>query len=304
MVTIRYTAWRLMREAGLNVILGSYNQRLGDKFSRKIKRIVAQSASFSLSSATDEAGGKSKKQAKACTLNTASEWETAGGGVVRSVGVGGGIAGFGAGLVVIDDPVRNRADAESEVFRDRVWDWFNDDIYTRLEPNAAIILIQTRWHEDDLAGRLLKEIEDGGEEWEVVCLPALAEERLETGDERRETGKEMADNEHLVVKSDRPVSLLYSVFCLPIRSVASRERLCALSDMTTRLWRGLRETGSYSFSALYQQQPAPAEGGRFKREWFREDRGRGSTEFALETGLRPRGFDADLGRLYGDVSVR
>ena len=65
-------------------------------------------------------------------------------------------------VLVIDDPVRNRADAESETYRERVWDWFNDDIYTRLEPDAAIILIQTRWHEDDLAGRLLKEVEDGG----------------------------------------------------------------------------------------------------------------------------------------------
>src|SRR5213079_2562024 len=64
-------------------------------------------------------------------LATASEWETHGGGVVRSVGVGAGIAGFGAGLIVIDDPVKNRAEAESETYRERVWEWFNDDIYTR-----------------------------------------------------------------------------------------------------------------------------------------------------------------------------
>ena len=88
-----------------------------------------------------------------------------------------GLRGLAAGLIVIDDPVKNRAEAESATYRERVWEWFNDDIYTRMEPNAAIILIQTRWHEDDLAGRLLKEMEDGGEQWEVVSLPALAEER-------------------------------------------------------------------------------------------------------------------------------
>ncbi len=85
------------------------------------------------------------------------------------------MTGF-AGLTVIDDPVKSRAEAESQTYRDNIWDWFNDDIYTRLEPNGKVILIQTRWHEDDLAGRLLRESnEDGGEKWEVVNLPALAE---------------------------------------------------------------------------------------------------------------------------------
>ena len=69
----------------------------------------------------------------------------------------GGVTGFGAGLIVIDDPVKSRAEAESQTYRDNIWDWFNDDLYTRLEPDGAIILIQTRWHEDDLAGRLLRE---------------------------------------------------------------------------------------------------------------------------------------------------
>ncbi len=63
---------------------------------------------------------------------------------VRAVGVGGGVTGFGAGLIIIDDPVKSRAEAESETYRENVWGWFNDDIYTRLEPNAAIILIQTK----------------------------------------------------------------------------------------------------------------------------------------------------------------
>jgi len=150
-----------------------------------------------------------RKEGSFRRLDTAAEWETHGGGVVRSVGVGAGIAGFGAGLIVIDDPVKNRAEAESVTYRDRVWEWFNDDIYTRMEPNAAIILIQTRWHEDDLAGRLLKEMEDGGEQWDVVSLPALAESEntnyeLQITNGNKKTNRENEDlNSKFVIRNSK-----------------------------------------------------------------------------------------------------
>jgi predicted phage terminase large subunit-like protein len=269
-VTVRYTAWRLLRDPKLNVILGSYNQRLADRFSRKIKRIVENSdARHPLTtpasaepSATPPLEGGELLAATASVdspllhhsssprlLRSVSEWETTGGGVVRSVGVGGGIAGFGAGLIVIDDPVRNRADAESETYREKVWDWFNDDIYTRLEPNAAIILIQTRWHEDDLAGRLLKEEKDGGEKWDVINFPAIATENDQLG---RKPGQALCSKRY---------------------SVAALERI-------------KKKLGSYSFSALYQQDPVPAKGGRFRREWFK------TIVDAAPDGLRwKRGYD-------------
>ena len=155
-VTVRYTAWRMLREPGSNIILGSYNQRLANRFSRKVRRIVGSGIPLS-------------KERKA-----ADEWETLDGGSLCAVGVGAGVTGYGANLVVIDDPVKNRSEAESKAYRENTWDWFNDDIYTRLEPNAAVILIQTRWHEDDLAGRLLNESKNGGEQWEVTSLPAIA----------------------------------------------------------------------------------------------------------------------------------
>jgi predicted phage terminase large subunit-like protein len=98
------------------------------------------------------------------------------GGGVRAVGVGAGITGYGGKLVIIDDPIKSRSEAESETYRNKTWEWFNDDLYTRLEPDASMILIQTRWHEDDLAGRLLQEMKNGGEHWEVVSLPAICEE--------------------------------------------------------------------------------------------------------------------------------
>ncbi len=198
-VTVRYTAWRLLQDPKLNVILGSYNQRLADHFSRKIKRIFTAETPRRGASEKILATNSHEKtriennndplrlgvSAVENPLNSVSEWETPAGGCVRSIGVGGGVAGFGAGLIVIDDPVRNRADAESETYRGRIWDWFNDDIYTRLEPDGAIVLIQTRWHEDDLAGRLLREQEDGGEKWEVVKLPAISVEENFTAETPR-----------------------------------------------------------------------------------------------------------------------
>ncbi len=212
-VTIRYTAWRLERDPKLNIILGSYNQKLANRFSRRIRAIVEERIPLA----------KDKR--------AADEWETKVRGGVKAVGVGAGITGFGGSLVIIDDPVKNRAQAESRTMRDNVWDWFNDDIYTRLEPGASMILIQTRWHEDDLAGRLLRQSADGGEVWEKVDLPALAEDGDPLG---RQIGEPLWPQRY------------------------SRQDLEAIR----------RQQGTYSFSALYQQQPVPSDGGLFKREWF------------------------------------
>ena len=212
-VTIRYAAWRLERDPKLNIILGSYNQKLANRFSRRIRTIVEERVPLA----------KDKR--------SADEWETKVRGGVKAVGVGAGITGFGGSLVIIDDPVKNRAQAESRTMRDNVWDWFNGDIYTRLEPGASIILIQTRWHEDDLAGRLLKRSADGGEVWEKVDLPALAE----SGDP---LGREIGDA------------------LWPERY--SKKDLAAIRQ----------QQGTYSFSPLYQHQPVPSDGGLFKREWF------------------------------------
>ena len=221
LVTVRYAAWRLLKELKLNVIVGSYNQRLANRFSRKIKRVIA----------AYDMTGKKEPAPKIAALNRVDEWETGKGGGVKAVGVGAGVTGFGADLIVIDDPVKSRAEAESRTHRERVREWFNDDLHTRLEPGGAVVLIQTRWHEDDLAGRLLKEMENGGERWDVVSLPALAEEDDPLG---REPGEALCPQ-----RFDRE----------------------ALMAKKTKM-------GSYSFSALYQQRPTPHEGGLFKREWF------------------------------------
>ena len=132
MTTIRYPVYRLECEPSMRVILGAYNATLAQKFSRKARNVARTRLALN-------------------TERTAVEdWETTAGGGLRAVGVGGGVTGMGANLVIIDDPVKSREEAESATYRDRCWDWYRDDLYTRLEPDGAIVLIQTRWHEDDL----------------------------------------------------------------------------------------------------------------------------------------------------------
>ena len=256
MVTVRYAAWRIEMNPELNVIIGSYNQKLANKFSRKIRRIA------------EERTGISKNR------RAADEWETDAGGGVRAVGVGAGITGFGGGLIIIDDPVKNRSEAESKTYRDNVYDWFNDDIYTRLEPDAAVILIQTRWHDDDLAGRLLKEKDDGGEDWEVVCLPALAEADEVRNDECGVRSEEEAEttNQREQTGNKPEIGIPDSTFRTP-HSTDPLDRtegdaLCPERYDRKALLRIKRKLGAYSFAAMYQQRPMPKEGGLFKREWF------------------------------------
>ena len=301
MVTFRYTAWRLLREPGLNVIIGSYNQRLANKASRRIQRIfdaevltaeTQRHGEDGRDGTTENTESTEKPERKDAPprlgvsavnkltrpARSVAEWETGGGGTVRAVGVGAGIAGFGAGLVVIDDPVRNRADAESETYRDRVSDWFNDDIYTRLEPDAAIILIQTRWHEDDLAGRLLKEVEDGGEDWDVVKLPAIAEDHLtaETQSRGEEFEQDVQDKQNVTPHSESDSSDTQRLCVSAVKKLVDPigrkpgEALCPERYPIGALERTRKKLGSYSFAALYQQEPVPSKGVKFKREWFRK----------------------------------
>jgi predicted phage terminase large subunit-like protein len=210
MVTVRYPVYRMERDPSLRVIVAAHTATLAEKFSRKSRRIAEMRLTLN------------------AERTAAEDWETQQGGGLRAVGVGGGIAGQGAGLVMIDDPTKNRRDAESPTVREHIWDWFSDDLYTRLEPTAAIVLIQTRWHADDLAGRLIAEMEAGGEQWEVVNLPAFAETNDPLG---RSEG----------------------------------EALCPERFDVDALLRIKRVLGS-SFEALYQQRPVAKSGEFFKRE--------------------------------------
>jgi len=104
----------------------------------------------------------------------ANQWEVEGhGGGMQTAGAGGAITGKGADLVIVDDPIKNSEEAASQIIRDKIWDWWQSTLYTRLEPDGVAIVIQTRWHEDDLCGRLLADAANGGEAWRVLKMPAI-----------------------------------------------------------------------------------------------------------------------------------
>ena len=163
----------------------------------------------------------------------ADRWDILGHeGGMRTAGVGGPITGKGADLLIVDDPIKNSAQAASETYRNNAWDWWQSTAYTRLEPDAAAIIIQTRWHEDDLSGRILRESK---EPWRILNLPALAE-----------AGTDGAD----------ALGRLEGEPLWPERwSKAALENI--RDNMLPHWWQ-----------ALYQQRPSAREGGMFKRDWF------------------------------------
>jgi hypothetical protein len=161
----RFPAWYLGRHPNRQLITSTYASEFAQDFGRDVREIVQDDTYrrlFDMSLAADS--------------TSRGRWHTDRGGVYFAVGVGGPITGRGAHLALIDDPVKNRQDAESETIRESVWHWYTSTLRTRLMPGGAIVLICTRWHEDDLAGRLLEAQKHGGEQWEVVSLPAIRHE--------------------------------------------------------------------------------------------------------------------------------
>lgn len=159
-----FPAWYLGWHPEHQIIHATYGQTLADGFGRKIRNLMAEplhGAVFPGISLADDS-------------QSAARFHTNKQGVYHAVGIGGGATGKGAHLLLIDDPVKDREEAESEVFRERNKDWYKSVAYTRLMPDAAVVIIQTRWHEDDLSGWILEEHAHEG--WDVLSLPAIDED--------------------------------------------------------------------------------------------------------------------------------
>jgi predicted phage terminase large subunit-like protein len=156
----RFPAWCLGRNPKRQIIAASYNSDLANDFGRNVRNIVAEPEFGQVFPGV----GLSPDSAAANRMNTNH------GGAYVAAGVGTAVTGRGANIALIDDPFKDREEADSERRRETVWDWYRSTLYTRLMPGGAIVLIQTRWHEDDLAGRLL---EHEGDQWTVLELPAL-----------------------------------------------------------------------------------------------------------------------------------
>lgn len=218
--SILYPAWHLAQQPDAAMIAASHTQELAEKWGRRVRNIIAEHAPVLNVNLSPD-------------VQAAGRWETSAGGEYFAAGVGGAITGRRADIIVIDDPVRSREDADSETTRDKTWDWYRADLCTRLKPGGRIVLVQTRWHESDLAGRLLEEMARGGEQWQVISLPAEAEEDDPLG---RKVGEWLWDTEYG-----------YGEFL-------RREK----ATQPARNW-----------SALFQQRPAPEDGDYFKLEWLK-----------------------------------
>ncbi len=158
----RFPAWYMGRNPDKQIIAASYNSDLASDFGREVRNIIRTnefSRLFNVKLAEDS--------------RAAGRWNTDAGGAYVAAGVGTAVTGRGAHILLIDDPVKDREEAESELRRETIWNWYTSTAYTRLMPGGAVILIQTRWHEDDLGGRLLEAENNGGDQWVKVNLPAI-----------------------------------------------------------------------------------------------------------------------------------
>ena len=216
--TVLFPPW-FLEKAPEKLILGiSHTAELAHEFGRRIRNLVSNHA--------PQLGYGLREDSKA-----AGRWNTEKDGGFYGAGVGGNITGRRADLGLIDDPVKSRKEADSELVQRRQYEWYRFDFLTRLKPGAPIIIIQTRWNEADLSGRILADegrVEEGGK-WTVVRLPMEAEEDDPLG--------------------RQPGERLWPEWFTP--------QMVADAKLDPRVW-----------GALYQQDPTPEGGNFFKAEWL------------------------------------
>lgn len=220
-VARRFPTWMLKHNPELRIAIASYELGLARRSGRRIRNDLAEHPELELTVKGD--------------TSAAHEWELEGHiGGVYSVGIGGALTGRPVDVLIIDDPVKDRAQADSETYREGAWDWWTDVARTRLAPGAVVVLIMTRWHEDDLAGRL---IAGGG--WTEINIPAQADHRPEAG-QHDPVGRDVGE----YLESARG------------RTPVDWKQI--ENDVRPRTW-----------NALYQGRPAPSEGFALKRAWWR-----------------------------------
>lgn len=263
--SVVFPAWFLGKKKRRNVIVATYASDLARKLGRRMRSIVRQPVYqevFGLSLSSDN--------------GAVDEWALTNENEFMGGGILSGITGNRADLIVIDDPIKGRQDADSETIRSRTKSEYEDSIKTRMKPGCRIVLIQTRWHEADLAGGLLPDNYDGesgrilcrdGEWWEVLRIPAEADR------EDDPLGR-------------KPGEMLWAEWFTPEHWAS---------------FRAIRRT----WSALFQQSPAPGEGTFFQRAWFRRyrmgDEPRHLRKYITSDHAPTDGEDSDpnVGRVWG-----
>lgn len=216
-ITETLPSWYLINNPDKRVIEISYSEDFAQLFGRRNRQKLREY-------------GKNFGVFLAESPNSNTEFETTKGGSMISRGIMSGVTGRPCDLMIIDDPVKNRLEADSDIYRDRIWAEWQDSFKSRLAAGAKVILIQTRWHEDDLAGRII----ENEKNVTVINLPCEAGENDILG---RQPGDALApeigkDNEWL------------------------------------KDFKASYEDGSRSWEALYQGHPTVAEGNILLREWW------------------------------------
>lgn len=222
-VSRRFPEWLLMRDPELRIVVVSFDFGMARRWGRDVRNDLQ---SFGLLTVDPRSAA-------------AHDWVLAGHrGGMYCVGVQGALTGRPVDILIIDDPHKDSKEANSEVERQNVWDWWTSVAIPRLAPHAPVILIMTRWHEDDLAGRLLAA--DDGQRWEVLTIPALAD---------HDPAKGQTD---------------------PLGRQPGEWLISARKGRTPAEWEKTRiGAGSRVFNALYQGRPSPESGDVLKREWWR-----------------------------------
>ena len=233
--TVRAPAYYLGTTEGKNIICGSYSADLAESFGKKCRNLInsdEHQVLFPECRLSDDTRAK-------------GEWETSSNGSYKSCGVDGSITGRRGDLLIIDDPVKGRKEADSDTVKESSWQWYKSDFVSRAKPDAAHVLIQTRWVDDDISGRILPDDWDGesgdfvgydGETWRVISIQAEAEEG----------------------KND-PLGRKPGEYLWPEWFTADywRQTKAAQTAGDMRNW-----------AALYQQTPSPEGGTFFQRDWF------------------------------------
>lgn len=237
LVSRRLPAWLFGREPDAQIIACSYSADLAQRMNRDVQRIMDNSTKYKeVFPNTTLYGSHVRTTSEGAYMRNSDLFEIVNHkGSYRGAGVGGGITGMGFNYGIIDDPIKNAEEAHSKRYRDAVWEWYTSTFYTRREKDARILLTATRWHDDDLPGRLMKlaKEDSSADQWTVLSLPAIAEEPLHERDPRM-VGEALWKNKFDVKDLETTKSNL----------------------------------SEYQWAAMYQQRPRVPGGNVFLREWF------------------------------------
>jgi len=267
--SVAFPAWHLGRNPDHEFISSSYNVGLAMSFSRKCQAIL-EDPRYPFENTSLDPNNKS-----------AETWGLHGrNGAYVAAGVGGGITGKGAHILSIDDPIKNHEEADSAIVREALWDWYGSTAYTRLAPGGGVLVIQTCWHDDDLAGRLQQVMaanpdDPDTDQFEIVRYPAIAEqdewednfteEIIRVDSKTVATRADIAEPTRLIVMRTEAVPPRPNCTLLRIKG----EPLHAERYDLAKLSRIMKTLSNRFWSALYQQNSVPDDGAFFMRENFK-----------------------------------